>query len=141
MRTIHLDYSTLKCIRIVWQELNKWMFIRLSIQSLLFIAKCTLKVSFHSDVVRESCSNILSAVIFWLKLLFLEISCYCIHPSNIPKRTSDKNDTVTSKKRKTITFLCTYSIMLCKWYNFYFYVRYILGFVNDIFYETAMSTI
>ncbi len=36
---------------------------------------------------------------------------------------------VTLKKRKTITFLCTYSIMLCKWYNFYFYVHTVLCLV------------
>ncbi len=141
MRNIHFDYSTLKriCIKFDRNWTSECLFV------CPFSPFCLLLNALSRSVSTLTLSD--KVVLIFSQLLYFDSNscflkfCYCIHTSNMPKRTSDKNDTVTSKKQKMIMFLCTYSIMLYKWYNFYFYVLYILGFVNDIFYETAMSRI
>ncbi len=125
MRTIHFDYSTLKPIRIKFDR--NWT------SECLFVCPFSHFCSLLNALSRSVSTLTLFGkivLIFSLLLYFDSNSCFlkshsCIHPSNMPKRTSDKNDTVTLKKQKTIMFLCTYSIVICKW----------VIYMTDLFYN------
>ena len=80
------------------------MFVRLSVQPLVSLTQCALLISLDSEVVRASCANFLSAIVFLLeKLVTVFTLPICQNERRIKL--------IVTKKRKSITLQTKYDII------------------------------